>query len=389
MSWKVPPRGFVNWNVGTGDSTSVVIDDERWLQVDLNHKSDADKDGSAYAAMVDELVDRLPQRNKKPYLAGFALTHPDQDHCQGFARLLDEVEIGELLFTPRIFDEYKKDLCDDAVAFKEEAERRVKATIKNPDVGSGDRVRVIGYSDRLKEELYKGFPEERLTVPGEAFTELDGEDLNDIFRAFVHAPFKDDLDSDDRNATSLALQVRLIEDGTESNVLLFGDHAYPVLRRIFDRSKKSDLAWGAFLTPHHCSKSAMYWADKADDTAALHQDILDSLSDNKESSGYCVSSCEPIPGSNKKGDNPPHAKAKRRYEEIVDANHFIVSQEHPDENSPEPITFEATADGLTFTGSSGASKSENKAKAAAAAAVVSTPAAPREPQRYGQSQRNG
>lgn len=388
MTLKVPPRGFVFWNVGTGDSTSAVIDDEHWLQVDLNHKSDADKDDSVYAAVIDELVDRLPQRDKKPYLASFALTHPDQDHCQGFARLLDEVEIGELWFTPRTFDEYKKDLCDDAVAFEEEAERRVKATIKNSDVGSGDRVRVIGYSERLREDFYKGFPEERLTVPGEAIVELDDEDLTDTFRAFVHAPFKDDLDGDDRNATSLALQVRLIEDGADSNVLLFGDHAYPVLRKIFDRSEASDLAWGAFLTAHHCSKSAMYWSDKADGTKTLRQDILDSLSENKEEPGYCVSSCEPIPGSNKKGDNPPHAKAKNRYQEIVESDRFKVTQEHPNEDAPEAITFEATGDGLIFTGSSKTAKSENKAKAAAVAAV-SAPAAPRASQRYGKPQRYG
>ena len=388
MTWNVPPRGFVNWTVGTGDSTSVVVDDDRWLQLDLNHKPDADKKDSVYSAVIDELIDRLPRRNKRPYLAVFALTHPDLDHCQGFTRLLDEVDIGELWFTPRIFDEYKKDLCDDAIAFKDEAERRVKATAKNPNVGSGDRVRVIGYNERLNEELYKGFPEERLTVPGNAIEEIDGVDLTDTFRAFVHAPFKDDLDGDDRNATSLALQVRLIESGTESNVLFFGDHAYPVLRKIFDRSESSDLSWGTFLSAHHCSKSAMYWADSADDEATLRQDILDSLKDNKEEPSYCVSSCEPVPARNQKGDNPPHAKAKRRYQEVVDSGHFVVTQEHPSEDSPEPITFEATADGLVFTGSSSGSKSENKAKAAAAA-VVAPPAAPREPRRYGQSQRYG
>ena len=382
MTWNVPPRGFVFWNVGTGDSTSTVVDDERWLQVDLDHKPDADKQGSIYAAVVDELVERLPQRNKQPYLAAFALTHPDRDHCQGFARLLDEVDIGELWFTPRIFDEYKKNLCNDAIAFKEEAERRVKATVKNPEAGSGDRVRVIGYSQRLKQELYKGFPETRLTLPGNAIKDLDGNELVDTFRAFVHAPFKDDLDGDDRNATSLSLQVRLIESRTESNVLLFGDHAYPVLRKIFDRSESSDLAWGAFLSPHHCSKSAMYWADKADDEATLRQDILDSLKDNKVALGYCVSSCEPVPARNKKGDNPPHAKAKRRYEEVVDSGCFVVTQEHPTEDGPEPITFEATADGLIFSGSISADKSENRAKAVAAA-MIASPAAPGKPQRYG------
>ncbi len=382
MAFQVPLRGFVFWNVGTGDSSSVIINDERWLQVDLNHKAEADEDDSVYSGVVDELIDRLPLRNRRPYLAVFALTHPDRDHCLGFQRLLDEVDIGELWFTPRIFDEYKKDLCDDAIAFKEEAERRVKATIKDPAAESGDRIRLIGYSDRLDEEPYKAFPEERLTVPGNAIVEVDGEDLTDDFRAFIHAPFKDDVADDDRNATSLALQVRIVEEGTESNVLMFGDHAYPVLRKIFDHSEAADLAWGAFLTAHHCSKSAMYWADTANDEETLRQDILDDLSVNGVEPGYCVSSCEPIPGSNKKGENPPHAKAKRRYEEIVDKGRFLVTQEHPDEGKPEPITFEATADGLTFTGSTSASMPKSKAKVAAAA-VIAPPAAPREPQRYG------
>ena len=120
----------------------------------------------------------------------------------------------------------------------------------------------------------------------------------------------------------------------------------------------------------------------------LRQDILDDFQENKVDPGYCVSSCEPVPGKNKKGDNPPHAKAKRRYEEIVDDGHFLVTQEHPEKGAPEPITFEATADGLVFTGSMTESKSASKTKAAAAA-IVAPPAAPREPQRYGKPQRHG
>ena len=61
------------------------------------------------------------------------------------------VDVGELWFTPRVFREYKKDLCDDAEAFKKEAERRVKKTIDaKGDPGAGHRVRIFGYSELLE-----------------------------------------------------------------------------------------------------------------------------------------------------------------------------------------------------------------------------------------------
>jgi beta-lactamase superfamily II metal-dependent hydrolase len=44
--------------------------------------------------LVDELVAKLPQRDGKPYLSCFVLTHPDQDHCRGFADLLKRVVIN-------------------------------------------------------------------------------------------------------------------------------------------------------------------------------------------------------------------------------------------------------------------------------------------------------
>ena len=385
MKFITPNICVVFWNVGNGDSISVIVDDEHWLQIDINHKSDADGTNSTYSAVVDELIARLPKRNRRPYLAAFILTHPDQDHCKGFKRLLEEVEIGEIWFTPRVFDELSKDLCEDAKAFKAESERRVKVSIEKGDaVVSGNRVRLIGYSDRLEEPPYKGFPDSKLTVPGSAVESIDGKDFAGLFRAFIHAPFKENLYKErDRNDTSLAMQIRLYNTGGESNLLLFGDHSYPGLRKIFDINKnKTDLSWGVFLTPHHCSKSAMYWADTAGEDATFRSDIMEDIEGYKAEPGYIVASAEPVPAVNKKGDNPPHAKAKRRYEEIVEPGHFLVTQEVPSQDSPEPIAFEATANGFDFLGKAANSKQENKAQVAVAAAI-STPSSPRKPQRYG------
>ena len=67
-----------------------------------------------------------------------------------------------------------------------------------------------------------------------------------------------------------------------------------------------------------------------------------------------------MPTNNKKGDNPPHAKAKSRYEEIVDTDHFLCTGEHPNEDDPKPIVFEFTEDGFSHTEPEDDSDNDNK-----------------------------
>ena len=335
MSFKLPDLGLVFWPVANGDSTTIVIDSTSFIQVDLNHFEKSEEDDEPTWSIVDELVTRLPKKNRRPYLSAFVLTHPDEDHCRGFAKLLDKVDIGELWFTPRIFLEYKKDLSDSAKSFKDEAERRVKATIKaKGDPGAGNRIRVFGYASLLKQSKYKGLPKDRLVVPGKALTTVDEADVSKEFRAFAHAPFKDDIKGE-RNDTSLGLQITLYDGDQKLRVLLLGDLKYPAVKRILDVSESGDIAWNVFLAPHHCSKSVMYWKDDGDDEETLKQDILDAIESAAKDPNQVVASSNPVPSSNKKGDNPPHAKAKKRYEEVTSS--FVCTMQHPNERSPEPV----------------------------------------------------
>lgn len=344
MLENLPTEGIVFWPVGNGDSVTVCVDDDTVIEIDINHLDEADSDETATTPMVDRLIELLPQRDGSPHLSLFVLTHPDQDHCRGFERLLDEVHIGEIWFAPRIFREYTQDLCRDAKAFRTEAKRRVAEAISNGgELVSGDRVRVIGYSDLLDEDEYKGYPSELLTIPGESITEIDGKDRAEQFRAFVHAPFKDD-DSGDRNDTSVGLQVTLREDDREGKAILLGDLKYPVVSRIFDQSDDEDLEWDVFLAPHHCSKSVMYWKDEGADSESLKSELLKQIETAGGDEGYIVASSRPIPSSNEPGDNPPHRKAANRYSEIAPTG-FLCTQEHPNETSPEPIVFELGANG--------------------------------------------
>src|SRR4030095_8311618 len=119
----LPQKGFVFWPVGCGDSTTIVVKrNEIIVQLDLHHMQKADDSEDPAWPIIDELGRLLPQKNGKPYLSVFMLTHPDEDHILGFADLLKKVTIGEIWHTPRIFRDYddKAVLCDDAKVFRKE-----------------------------------------------------------------------------------------------------------------------------------------------------------------------------------------------------------------------------------------------------------------------------
>lgn len=354
MAFELPKRGLVFWPVANGDSTTVVIDSKTHLQVDLNHLEKSDDEDDPTWSIIDELVERLPKKDGRPYLSAFALTHPDQDHCRGFGELLDTVDIGELWFTPRVFREYKKDLCDDAKAFKKEAERRVKKTINaKGDPGEGQRVRIFGYSELLDEDKFKNFPDSLLTVPGNELTTIDEKNVSSKFRAFVHAPFKDD-DAGDRNDTSLGMQVTLFDRSKKLRALLLGDLSYPIIKRIFEISTADDLAWNVLLAPHHCSKAVMYWKDEGDDKEKLKKHIIDEMDAASKSPNRIVSSSNTVPSSNKAGDNPPHAKAKTQYESITTS--FLCTMDNAN-----PIVAKIDDEKVSFAGFVTASKSASAA----------------------------
>lgn len=373
MTIKPPDHGFIFWPVGTGDSTTVCVAETVYLQVDLRHMAKSEDDSDPAWPVIDELIKILPTTaGGQPCLSAFALTHPDMDHCQGFKELNERVIISELWMSPRTFREFREnnDLCDDAQTFHDEAMRRVKAAIDaGGDPGHGNRIRIIGYDNLLREPEFEDFPREFLSIPGQTITVLDGKDLSGMFEAFVHAPFKDDSFGD-RNDCSLALQVSLYNGNGAGRALLMGDLNYPIIRQIFNRSEDTTLKWNVLLAPHHCSKSVMYWKGEDEDDETLKPDIISDIGDAALTPGYIVSSSEPVPRKNDPGDNPPHANAKTQYQRIV-PNEFICTHEHPNENNPEPIIFEVNQNGFTYIGETESSKSmSNTLRAAGGTAVA-------------------
>jgi len=209
-------------------------------------------------------------------------------------------------------------------------------------------LRVIGY-DRDRDDddhPYRKLPKDQLSFPGEVVTLVDGDDLSDRFEAFIHAPFQEDC-AEARNDTSLAMQITLKDGDTLGRVLLLGDLAYETIQRIFDRTNENDpdrVYWDVLLAPHHCSRKVMY-LPLGEGKEELKQDILDAFTASASETAYIIASAEPIPSSNKAGDNPPHVKAKRRYEEVVATDHFVCTQEYGGTDAPQPIVFAMTSEG--------------------------------------------
>lgn len=222
---ELPDIGFVAWYVGAGDSLTLLTGAEGdgaelVVQVDLNHLSAGEDDDDPRVSIIDQLVEILPRVDDRPYLAAFVLTHPDQDHCRGFEQLLDEVLIGELWVTPRIFEEYKADLCDDATAFREEADRRLAVTTSG-EAWSGDRIRVVGRDELFESEPYDTLPDEARSPVGSSTTMIDGWNVEGVFTVAFHGPLEVSGDTD-RNDTSLAMRVTLASGECEQRILFLG-----------------------------------------------------------------------------------------------------------------------------------------------------------------------
>lgn len=356
-SFKLPQkRGAVFWPVGTGDSTTFVLrPGQLIMQVDIRHLEKADSAEEPEWSILDELVRILPKKDGKPYLAVFALTHPDKDHVAGFAELLKKVHIGELWHTPKVFRDQsdQEALCPDAIAFRKEAARRRDAILKNPDnIQSGNRLRIIGHDDILHEERYKDIPEACKSRPGEIVTTVDGISLSGEFQAFIHAPFKADQ-AKNKNNTSLSMNVVLWHGEKYAQFMLFGDREHPTIKQIFETTEAlkdniSYLFWDVMLCSHHCSKGVMYWKDPPEEDETFRKDIMDYFEKySRNKAGYIVASCE-HEFDDKPGSNPPHLKARKKYEGIVEAGHFLCVHEYPNKTSPSPLVFTIDEEGFKF-----------------------------------------
>ncbi len=359
--------------VKNGDCNLIEFSDSMKMLCDCNFRSEAEEENDDYNVIKD-LLTKLPNKHGLPYLDVFVLSHPDEDHCRNFKKKFwigndptkgpserDKEEkrifIGELWYSPDVFTEHTDDLCDDAIAFKEEAERRMKLwreNDKNKDA-DGNRIKIIGYAD---DKTLNGIPDSIIITPGEEINTINGKYRND-YRIFIHAPFKNDIEGGNRNETSIVMQIRIDADGTQDagKLILGGDAEWRVWEKImkYNRSDKT-LSWNILEAPHHCSYT--FFADSRDDEPS--QSSLDFL-DKMEGNGFIVSSSKTI---KKNSDNPPCQKAKNRYvEKLKEEGHFLCTEE---DDVQRPVVFEIRKDGVHLVKDSNTKKDKEEPNATSA-----------------------
>jgi len=344
--------------VGNGDTSLIRLSDESSIIIDCNIRVDSrdDEVESCYDGHAHLLKVLRHDAQGRPFTDAFILTHPDQDHCRGFASTFhtgdlrtyqkkkgepDKIVIGELWFSQRIFSNYERGqkLSDDAKAFKQEALRRIQLYKSGSPqrLLPGNRIRIIGYGES---EVTKGLSD-ITTIPGSAINLINGSVKSD-FSFFVHAPFKRDVIGADRNNTSIVLQARFGTNNAEPAGLAFfgGDACWDIWAQILKRSRTETLTWDLFLSPHHCSWSFFNDVPYENNTRPK-QTSLEILRHHRPGATVIASS-KPIRDDD---DNPPHYAAAVQYKREVGSDHFFCLCETPSEDKPEPVMFRITAKG--------------------------------------------
>lgn len=110
----------------------------------------------------------------------------------------------------------------------------------------------------------------------------------------------------------------------------------------------------------------MYWKNDGEEDESFRPDIMKHFETYQQFSCFIIASAN-SDFTDEDGDNPPHGKARRQYEKIVDAGHFLCTHEHPNKESPEPIVFQLSQSGFSLINSS---KSKNTQGAASLMSAV-------------------
>lgn len=386
--------------VGTADMSLVQLSDGYTILVDcylLEEPTDN------RPTVVDDLYEKLPKDEGRPYVDAFLLTHPDEDHCKGALQYLhlgnpdsyndapkdDELKkifVREIWSSPLIYRRRSEDhkLCDDAAAINSEAKRRVGVFRGEQDGDPnaiGNRIRILGsdYKEDDGSDRLDGLDDIRIDVD-EDIALNDDQGLTTLIATILAPLSPSDVEGDEevltKNNSSVIIQMAVKPQAGQDadNLLLFGgDAEVEIWRRLWDKYwKNADfLIYDILLGPHHCS-----WSVFSEESASKNGVQADDKARNALGQGrdnaYIVTSCEPIK------DNtglPPMLRAKQEYIEILEdaTDHFFCTGEYPTKVAPGPLTFEFKPNGPKAP-----SKKTATTAAAAAPMIIS-----REPRPHG------
>jgi len=339
--------------VGNGDTLLVSLSDNQYLMIDCKIDNDAATNDEKFDVKED-LLSVLPKdADGHHHLDTFILTHPDNDHCAGFkdtffcddpanydkdAKERNAIIIDELWFSNTLFERFKDPLSAAAKNFKAEAKRRKDLFKNNPEKAklAGNRIILIDFKDDCKDEGFESI----IVEPGTS-TNLINQVTKSDFSIFVHGPFKTPTsDSQDRNETSVIMQLRFASGSDQMAALAFvaGDADYNRFKRLLDERDDESIEWDLLLAPHHCSWT--FFNMTPQEEFPEPQDSAIEYLSRQRGDGIIIASCKEIVDDE---DNPPHHAAKEEYIGQIDGDDFYCTGDDP----LTPLLFEAGSNGFT------------------------------------------
>lgn len=354
--------------VGNGDTSQIVLENKRRILMDYRHQS-AGEDPSVPAI---DLKARLQQELKdagRDYFDVVAFTHADEDHIRGSTEFFelqhaqkyqggDRIKMRQLWVPAAMLlekagnDQQKEEF----VLLRQEARHRLL---------EGKGILVFSKPPALMEWLKQKLKEwgEPETARDHLF--VDAGKLvpgfsrgQDGVEFFCHSPFIKHCAQGDiiRNDASLIFNVRFETTGGCYDYLAVGDATWEVLEEIVQTTlahgNGDRLAWDLFNVPHHCSYLAL--SDEKGVRETEPKPLVKELLLKGKRGAYEVSSSHPIP-DDKEGNEriqPPHIQARKAYVNYlkqVGGRKLLVTMEEPNASKPEPLVFEVTAGGISWT----------------------------------------
>jgi hypothetical protein len=358
----------VFYPVGNGDTSQVVLAHGRRVLFDFCHRANAENTDTPEIDLKKRLREELKAAGRD-YFDVVAFTHADADHIMGSTEFFelqhatkyqgkDRIKIRQLWVPAAMVLESASDdqQSDEFVILRQEARHRL---LEGNDILVFSKPQELmdwllpklkerGESPTARDHL---FVDAGRLVPGFSLT-TDGAEF------FCHSPFIKHCDGGDviRNTAALVFNVRLLAGSNTFDYLEIGDAHWEDLEDIVQITKAHGnddrLAWDLINIPHHCSYLSL--SDEKGEKETEPKPLVKELLLAGKQDSYIVSCSKPVVEDKESYNQvqPPHIQARKAYERYlkeVKGRKFLVTMEEPNATKPEPLVFDVTAGGVSWT----------------------------------------
>jgi len=359
---------IVFYPVGNGDTSQIVLSQGRRVLFDFCHRKKGEEVDTPEIDLKKRLKEELDAAGRD-YFDVVAFTHADVDHIQGSTEFFElqhaakyqgngRIKIKELWVPAAMAMESATDdqQSDEFVILRQEARHRLLEG-KDILIFSKPQALIDWLVPKLRERGEAANARDHLFI--DAGTIVPGfSKVVDGAEFFCHSPFVKHCDEGDfiRNSAALVFNVRLQAGLNTFDYLEVGDAHWEDLEDIVRITKwhKNDdrLAWDLFNIPHHCSYLAL--SDVKGEIETEPKALVKELLLAGKPDSYIVSCSKPVVDVKEFYDQvqPPHIQARKaydRYRKEAQGRKFLVTMEEPNASKPEPLVFDVTAGGVSWT----------------------------------------